>query len=34
MRGAAVGALSVRRCFGDGDGVGGADMMIDFVLYI
>lgn len=31
MRGGACGALSVRRCFGDGEGVGRADMMIDFV---
>jgi hypothetical protein len=30
MRGGAGGALSVRRRFGDGDGVGVADM-IDFV---
>jgi hypothetical protein len=31
MRGGAGGALTIRRRFGDGDGVGGADMMIDFV---
>jgi hypothetical protein len=31
MRGRPFGALSVRRRFGDGDGVGGADMMIDFM---
>jgi hypothetical protein len=31
MRGRLFGALSVRRRFGDGDGVGGADMMMDFV---
>ena len=32
IRGGAVGAcLSVLRRFGEGDGVGGADMMIDFV---
>jgi hypothetical protein len=31
MRGGAGCALSVRRRFGDGDGVGGADMIIDFV---
>jgi hypothetical protein len=31
MRGGAGCELSVRRRFGDGDGVGGADMMIDLV---